>query len=99
MKDLLKTAENILEESFIQLEFLIKNGKMIEELTNGMVDTHKICDFRTGMYMVYLSDLNTGILENVSLSQLEIFLDKGLFNEFMCDQKTYILNVKYNLVD
>ena len=99
MKDLLKTDENILEEIFIQLEFLIKNSKMIEELTNGMVDTSKICDFRTGMYIVYLSDLNTGILENVSLSQLEMFLDKGLFNEFMCDQKTYILNVKYNLVD
>jgi hypothetical protein len=97
--DLLKTAENILEECFTQIEFLIKNGKKLKNLTNGMVDTRKICDFRTGIYLVYLSDLNIGILKHVSISQIETFLDKGFFNENICDQKTYILNLKYSLVD
>lgn len=95
--DYMKTAERILNECFLQIEFLIVNGKKIKEKTNGMVDTSKICDFRTGVYMVYLAGLNTDILEHVTVSQIEMFLDKGFFNEFICDQKVYILHVKNEL--
>lgn len=95
--DLQKTAERILDKSFEQIEFLIKNSSEIRNLTDGSVDTSKIDGFRPAMYLVYMAGLNTDVLENVSLSQIEMFLDKGLFNEFMCDQKVFILNVKHNL--
>lgn len=95
--ELQKTAEKILDKSFEQIEFLIKHSSKIKELTNGAVDTSRIDAFRPAMYLVYMAGLNTDILERVSLSQLDMFLDKGLFNEFMCDQKVYMLNLKHNL--
>lgn len=92
-KDLLKTAESILDEVFYQIEFLMKNSNRIKELTGGMVDCSKICDFRTAVNMVYLTGLDQGILERVTIAHFELFLDKGFFNEFMLDQRVYMLSV------
>ena len=91
------TLERILNKSFEQIEFLIKHSSKIKELTNGAVDVSKIDGFRSALYLIYMAGLNTDILERVSLSQLEMFLDKGVFNEFMCDQSVFMLHVKYNL--
>ena len=96
-EQLIKTAENILDESFKQIEFLIKHSKELNNLTNGMIDTSKLNDFRSSIALVYMANQNKGILKNLSIDQIFMFLDKGFFNENLLDQKIYLLQLSYEI--
>lgn len=95
--ELVKTAQMILDESFKQIEFLIKYSKQLNDLTKGTVDTSKLNDFRSSITLVYMANQNKGILKNVSLNQIFMFLDKGLFVESKLDQRVYLLQLSYEI--
>lgn len=92
-KELLELAERILEKSLIQIEYLITNAKQIKKYTENMVDLSKIDGYRTGITLVYMCELNTGVLESVTLNDIFMFLDGGFFVENELD---YIVS---NLAD
>jgi hypothetical protein len=93
LNELMDVANRILDETIKQITFLIDNSDKIKKKTGGMVDCSKIDCYRTGVTMVYLAGLNVGILENVKLDQIFLFLDKGFFNEIELDSQIYLKSV------
>ena len=95
-EQLLKTAQSIVEECMKQIEFLIKYSDDIKRESGGLVNLKKLDNFRDSISMVYITKQNKGILENVKLDTIFMFLDKGFFNETMLDMFVYTTSVKYN---
>jgi len=78
-----KTLTQILEQSMDQISLLVKNQTKISELSDGILNPTKEMDFRSAITLVYMTGLNTGILEKVSLGLIFELLDKGVIVESM----------------
>ena len=96
-QEMLKLAQRIVDKSLQQIKLLIDNSDKIKELTEGMVQLDNLSDFRSAITIVYMSGLNTGILEHTSLDKIFLFLDKGFFNESILDFQVSSMNYVKNL--
>jgi hypothetical protein len=93
-KQLRKTVELILDECYNQIKFLIKNSDKLFRLSNGIINTSNIESFRVGVYLIYMANMNKGILENVKIDLILKLLDEGVVDEMTCDKWVYFLNTE-----
>jgi hypothetical protein len=93
-QQLIKTAEIISKELLEKIEFLIKGQDVLK--TMG-VDVSRIDSFREFVYIIYMAELNDGILEKVTIDNVLMFLDKGFYIEDAFDDIVKMLQYKYEL--
>ncbi len=89
---MMSLAQRIVKESLTQIKYLIDNADDINKYTEGMVDLSNLEDYRSGVTLVYMAGLNTGVLEHTTLDHIFMFLDKGFFKESMLDVQVSCMN-------
>jgi hypothetical protein len=97
-QQLTKIIDEIIETSMEQIQFLIKNHKLISNMSKGKIRTDKVDNFRSGIALVYMAGLNKGILANRDCNVVISLLDAEVVNEAILDFQIALYKEKCKIV-
>lgn len=93
-----KVIEKIIEDTFKQVDFLIRNSNRLKEMSGGMFNPDKLVTFRDYLAIIYLLKMNEGSLSKLGHKDYLKILDAGVMDEFMFDMAIVAKKEEYNLV-
>ena len=89
---MIKGAKMVINKTFDNIENLIKGQDVLK--TEG-IDVTKINEYRDFITVMYMAEMNDGVLKDITIDTIFELLDSGFVNEYECDTYVNKLQFKY----